>query len=933
MSSEAQVDHAWHSLEYEQVLALQDVALESGLSEAQVQARRDRFGTNELVERGAKNPWRILWEQFTDTMVVVLIVAAVISLLIGDWKDMIAILAIVILNAILGFTQEYRAEQAMAALKKMASPIVKTRRDGHLKEIEAQALVPGDIILLEAGDAVPADARIVEAANLRAQEASLTGESTSVDKHRAALKDPAAPLADRENMVYLGTAITYGRGVAVVVETGMRTELGRIAELIQTVESEQTPLQRRMAQLGRSLAVVALVIVAVVFALGLLRGEDVGEMFLTAVALAVAAVPEGLPAVVTISLALGAQRMLKRNALIRKLPAVETLGSVTVICSDKTGTLTENRMSVQILDVADNTINLDAATRRGVPIFQAADPITEPARTAQVLLLAGGALCNDAVLEEDEQAAGDFTTIGDPTEGALLVAAARHGLWKGDLEARFPRVAEAPFSSERKRMTTFHQLDWDGAGGDVETHVRRVMDSEGASYVSFTKGAVDGLLEITDRIWVDGQFEQLTDRWRRRIEAANDKMAREGLRVLGVAFRPLDFSPEERETEALEDDLVFVGMVGMMDPPRPEVKRAVETCRNAGIRPVMITGDHPLTARRIAEDLEISKNGDLLTGQDLAKMSLNELERVVEKVDVYARVSPEHKLNIVQALRSLGHIVAMTGDGVNDAPALRQSDIGVAMGITGTDVSKEAADMVILDDNFASIVSAVEEGRTIYDNVRKFVKYTMTSNAGEIYVMLFAPFLGLPLPLSAIQILWINLVTDGLPGLALGVEPPEHDTMRRPPYAPDESIFARGMGRHILWVGLLMGVVSLGVGLWGWSNAIGSWSTMVFTTLTLSQMGHALSIRSYKESIFRQGLLSNLPLLGAVLLTLSLQMAVTYWQPLQNVFGTQALTLPELLISLLASTIVFWGVELEKWFRRRNGMPVASLPPGSEAHG
>jgi Ca2+-transporting ATPase len=934
MSADTQADvKAWHSLDHEQVLELQDVALESGLSEAQVQGRRDRFGTNELVERGAKDPWRILWEQFTDTMVVVLIVAAVISLLIGDWKDMIAILAIVVLNAILGFTQEYRAEQAMAALKKMASPVVKTRRDGHLREIEARALVPGDIILLEAGDAVPADARIVEAANLRAMEASLTGESTSVDKHRAALNDPSAPLADRENMVYLGTAITYGRGVAVVVETGMRTELGRIAELIQTVESEQTPLQRRMAQLGRSLAVVALIIVAVVFALGLLRGEDVGEMFLTAVALAVAAVPEGLPAVVTISLALGAQRMLKRNALIRKLPAVETLGSVTVICSDKTGTLTENRMSVQILDVADNTIKFDAATRRGVPILQAADPVTAPARTAQVLLLAGGALCNDAVLEEDEQAAGDFMTIGDPTEGALLVAAARHGLWKADLETRFPRVAEAPFSSERKRMTTFHQLDWDGAGGEVEAHLRKVMESQGATHVSFTKGAVDSLLEITDRIWVEGKFEPLTDRWSRRIEAANDKMAREGLRVLGVAFRPLDFSPEDQETEVLEHSLTFVGMVGMMDPPRPEVKRAVETCRTAGIRPVMITGDHPLTARRIAEDLNISQNGELLTGKDLAKMSLGELEQVVEQVDVYARVSPEHKLNIVQALRSLGHIVAMTGDGVNDAPALRQSDIGVAMGITGTDVSKEAADMVILDDNFASIVSAVEEGRTIYDNVRKFVKYTMTSNAGEIYVMLFAPFLGLPLPLSALQILWINLVTDGLPGLALGVEPPEPDTMRRSPYAPDESIFARGMGRHILWVGLLMGVVSLAVGLWGWANSVSSWTTMVFTTLTLSQMGHALSIRSYKESIFRQGLFTNYALLGAVLLTLSLQMAVTYWSPLQTIFGTQALSMPELLISLVASTVVFWGVEVEKWFRRRRVMPAGSPPNGRAAHG
>jgi Ca2+-transporting ATPase len=902
----------WHTLTAEETLAQQNVLAEQGLPQSEAQKRFEKHGPNELVEKGAKKPWKILLDQFKETMVVVLIIAALISALISDWKDAIAILIIVVLNAVLGFVQEYRAEQAMQALKKMAAPLVRVRRDGHVLEIEAPQLVPGDIILLEAGNAIPADARLIEAASLRVTEASLTGESHAIDKSIDPLDGENLSLGDRHNMVYMGTAVSYGRGLAVVVETGMRTQLGRIAELIQSVEGEQTPLQRRMAQLGRTLAFAALGIVAVVFVLGLSRGEDIGEMFITSIAMAVAAIPEGLPAVVTISLALGAQRMLRRQALIRKLPAVETLGSVTTICSDKTGTLTENRMTVTVLDVLGETQQINALLDHGVPVMDAEHrPDEQPPVRSLGLLLKAAALVNDAILEEEPAASDCCHTIGDPTEGALLVAAAKLGLWKPELDRRWPRVAEVPFTSERKRMTTIHQVN-------IPLDDPSQAPWRDRSYVAFCKGAVDEMLSITEDVWSGDQAVPLDDDLRGRILAANDQLAQDGQRVLGVAFRALNELPASLDEESLETQMTFIGLVGMIDPPRPEVEEAVETSRTAGIRPVMITGDHPLTALRIAKDLGISaEDGKILTGQQLAQMSAGDLEGVVEDVSVYARVSPEHKLKIVEALQKRGHIVAMTGDGVNDAPALRRSDIGVAMGITGTDVSKEAADMVLLDDNFATIVRAVAEGRTIYDNIRKFIKYTMTSNVGEIIVMLLAPFFGLPLPLTALQILWINLVTDGLPGLALGVEPPERNTMKRRPYAPGESVFARGMGPHILWVGPLMGLVSLGIGIWGFRTGNPYWQTMVFTTLTLSQMGHALAIRSSHDSLFRIGLLSNKPILGAVLLTFVLQLLITYLPFGQELFDIQALPLPYLLVSLLLSTVTFWLVEVEKWFKRR----------------
>jgi len=916
----------WHEIPAQEVLEKLGVTPTSGLPNAEVTTRMRLYGANELTERGIKSPWVILWEQLSALMVVVLIIAAAISALLGDWLDAWVILAIVVINAILGFIQEYRAEKAMAALKRMAAPMVKVRRGGEIQRVEARELVPGDMIVLEKGDVVPADGRLIECANLRVQEASLTGESLPVDKSPLEIQGENIPLGDKRNLVFMGTSITYGRGLAVVTETGMRTELGRIADLIQTVTSEQTPLQRRMEQLGKTLALIALAIVAVVFVMGIFRGEEIKELFLTSVAMAVAAVPEGLAAVVTISLALGAQRMLKRRALIRKLPAVEALGSVTVICSDKTGTLTENRMTVKILDVAGHTTDITEMLVNGQPVVRPTDELLTPEWRSQALMLAGGSLCNDAVLKCEDANPDRYHAIGDPTEGALLIAAARFGLWKHRLENLLPRVAEAPFSSERKRMTTVHRRESAVDFGPGEALLEQVFSAYGAEYVLFTKGSVDGLLEISSRVWTSGKSEPLTPEWRARIEHASNQLSEEGLRVLGIAFRFLGALDENTTGLAendelhstLEDDLIFIGMVGMIDPPRPEVKEAVLTCKTAGIRPVMITGDHPLTALTIAQDLGIAvEDSKVLTGQEMAGISPMELETLVEDVSVYARVSPEHKLNIVDALRKRGHIVAMTGDGVNDAPALRKSDIGVAMGITGTDVSKEAADMVITDDNFAAIVSAVEEGRTIYDNVRKFIKYTMTSNAGEIWVMLLAPFFGMPLPLTALQILWINLVTDGLPGLALGVEPAERDTMRRPPYAPNESVFSRGMGRHIAWVGLLMGLIPLGMGYWAWDISLPSWQTILFTALTLSQMGHALAIRSNRDSLFKIGLFSNKPMLGAVLLTFILQIAVTYWKPLQTLFDTHPLTLLEFGIALGASTLIFIAVEIEKRFSRQ----------------
>jgi Ca2+-transporting ATPase len=888
---------SWHTISAEEAVRTLGTDSVAGLSSAEAARRLSQYGPNELTERRGKNPWRILLGQLTSFMVVLLIVAAAVSVFLGDKADAAAILAIVLLNSLIGFRQEYRAEKAMEALKKLAVPTVRVRRGARLEEISARELVPGDVVLLSEGNLLPADCRILESVNLRIREAALTGESEAAEKTPEPLSEKDLPLGDRRNMVFLGTVVAFGRATAVVTGTGMSTELGSIARMIQEVRREPTPLQRRLGQLGRTLSVLSMVLVGVVFSAGLLRGEDVNLLFLTAVSLAVAAVPEGLPAVVTIALALGAQRMLRRNALIRKLPAVETLGTVTVICCDKTGTLTGNRMEVAVLDAAGSRIDLSETSAGSAPIPPEA-----------LLLLSGGALCNDAVMEEGGRGDPPFPPAGDPTEAALAAAAARCGLRKEDLERAFPRAAEAPFDPSRRRMTTVHRC-----------LAPLPFFPDGAPFLAFTKGAVDGLLAVSGSVWRGGRAEPMDGSQRARIESACDRMAQEGLRVLGVGFRPLRTLPGPGTGDArLERELTFIGMAGLIDPARPGVKEAVRTCRAAGIRPVMITGDHPLTARRIASDLGISAEGRVLTGRDLSGMSGRELEAQVEEVSVYARVAPEQKLKIVTALQNRGHVVAMTGDGVNDAPALKKADIGVAMGRGGTDAAKEASDMVLLDDNFATIVGAVEEGRVLYDNIRKFIRYLLVSNFGEILVMVLAPFLGMPLPLLPLQILWINLVTDGLPALALAVEPAEKGAMHRPPRPPTERILGQGMGLRILGGGALMGLVALGAGYAYWSGGQGHWQTMVFSILTFTQMGNVLALRSGRESLFRAGLLSNRLLLAAVALTVAMQLTVVYLPLLQGIFRTVPLGGKDLAVCLVASSAVFWAIELDKLRARRD---------------
>ena len=912
----------WHLQTIEEVAARLSADTHSGLSEADAHKRLVEHGANELIERGGKPPLRILWQQFTSTMVLILIAAAVVSGLLGKATETIAIATIVILFGLLGFVQEYRAEQAMAALKKLAMPVVRVVRGGSRRELSSRELVPGDLILLEAGSAIPADVRLVESVNLRIQEAVLTGESEAVEKDTAALVGDALPLGDRINMGYMGTTVTYGRGAAVVVETGMATELGKIAALIQDVEESSTPLQRRLDSVGKLLALVGVVVAGLVMLIGLALQENLRDMFLTAVSVAVAVVPEGLPAVVTVTLALGAQRMLRRNALIRKLPAVETLGAVTIIASDKTGTLTENRMTVTVIDVAGHYLEL-VGTSHPHPAPALSGPAAAPVRLAEQppaigLALAGGALCNDAALQPDSET-GRYAVVGDPTEGALLVAARQAGLDREALLADVPRVSELPFDSERKRMTTVHRLPDDlGRLPEALIGLRAAGLRPDEQYVAFTKGAVDGMLDISSHIWVGGEPQPLDDGWRERIQQANEQMAQNGMRVLGISAQWID-----RPEESLERDLTIIGLIGMIDPPRPEVKAAVATAKSAGIRPIMITGDHPLTARFIAYDLGISDDGRVKTGQMLDTLSAEELEATVDEVSIYARVTPAHKLQIVEALQKKGHIVAMTGDGVNDSPALKRSDIGVAMGITGTDVSKEASDIVLLDDNFATIVAAVREGRVIYDNIRRFVKFSIAGNVGKVLVMLLAPLLmgaGAAVALQPLQLLWLNLLTDGLLGLGLGVEPAEKNTMRRPPRNPQAGLFSDGLGVHVLWVGVLVGVVALLVG-WAYFDpanpADRTWQTMIFTTLAFLQVGQALASRSGSESFFALGAGTNRTLLALATLVVALQLLVLYAPFLEQFFQIVPLASRDLLVAIAVGSIGFWAIEIEKWLIRR----------------
>ena len=901
----------WHNMELSDVLLELAVELSAGLHEEEAVRRLSENGSNEIRVTGTKSAWRIAWEQLIALMIVILILAAVISALLGDYLDAVTISAIVLLNAILGFVQEYRAERAIQSLRKLTVPVARVRRDAQVKELTSTRLVPGDLLLLETGNVVPADCRIVRSVDLATQESALTGESLPVLKMSEKLAEPDVPLADRRNMVYRGTFVARGRGEAVVTETGMRTELGRIAGLIHRVVDERPPLQRRLSQLAKGLVVAVLVLVGVIFLLGLLRGESLKLMFLTAVSVGVAAVPEGLPAVVTIALTLGAQRMLKRRVLIRKLSAVETLGSVTVICSDKTGTLTENQMTVTDLLLTDRKYHVC----RAEPALE----LPEVRNSGEAFLLTAAALCNNAVFQAATLPTPSPVLLGDPTETALLLAASRFGIEKSKLESVFPRVGEFPFSSERKRMTTFHSIpsDHNSLPADIRRHLR---DSQ-ASRIAFMKGSVETILASCDDVWMNGRIERLDAVRTKYLLGANNELAARGIRVLGVAFQILPEAWPKREPEQDEKHFTFLGMIGMMDPPREEVAAAVATCATAGILPVMITGDHPLTAQHVASRIGIASDAPILTGPELDHTSDRELKSRSANVTVYARVTPEHKLRIVESLQQQGQIVAMTGDGVNDAPALKKADIGIAMGLSGTDVAKEAADMVLLNDNFASIVAAVEEGRVIYDNIRKFIKYLLATNSGEIWVMLVTPLLGMPLALIPLQILWINLVTDGLPALALGVEPPEPDIMRRPPRRPDESIFARGLGRHVVWVGVLMGCLSIAVGYWYWQANKTSWQTMLFTTLTLSQMAHVLAIRSEHISLFRAGLLSNKPLLAAVYSTVLLQFALIYLPAMQKIFHTVALRAIDLAVTLAVATALFGAVELEKWMSHRLHRP------------
>jgi Ca2+-transporting ATPase len=760
---------------------------------------------------------------------------------------------------------------------------------------------------MEAGNTVPADVRLIECVNLRIQEAALTGESDPVEKRVDPIPEPRLPLGDRLNMAYLGTSVTSGRGRGVVVATGMQTELGRIATLIQDVVPEKTPLQKRLDHIGKTLAGAGVGAAALVLLVGWWSGESLKEMFLTAVSVAVAVVPEGLPAVVTITLALGAQRMLRRNALIRKLPAVETLGAVTVICSDKTGTLTENRMTVTVVDAAGERLNLIETMRRHLPAVSeddcriSADWDVQPSIR---LALAAGALCNDAVLKPDGRP-GCYHAIGDPTEGALLVAAARLGMFKERLEGSAPRLSEVPFDSQRKRMTTIHRL----ASAEELPEPLRLLTAD--SHVAFTKGAVDGLLDITTQVWTGAGAEPLGAEDRRRIREANDELAQAGMRVLGMACRMLNASPAADRNP--ESDLIFLGLVGLMDPPRPAVPKAIEICRSAGIRPIMITGDHPLTAAAIARDLGIEDSPKFITGEALNRMGIIDLKESVDHVSVYARVSPEDKLRIVEALKQRGQVVAMTGDGVNDAPALRKADIGVAMGITGTDVAKEAANMVLLDDNFSSIVAAVEEGRVIYANLLRFVKFSLGGNLGKVLVMLAAPLFGIIVALRPLQLLWLNLLTDGLMGLGLGMEPAEAGTMQRPPRPPEAPVLDRPVKVHITWVGVLIAAVTLGLGVWYVDPARPedtTWQTMIFTALGFTQIGHALGLRASGHSGF--SLRAN-PLMTAVTLAaLVLQLTVIYIPFFDRFFELTPLGLRDLGIAFAAGAITWIGVLIEK---------------------
>lgn len=892
----------WHTLTIEALEQQLQSDIDTGLTVSEAQHRLATIGPNELPEAALPSPLKIFLSQFTSLIVWVLIAAAAVSGLLQEWIDAVAILAIVVLNAILGFVQELRAERSLAALKQLSVATARIIRDGTVQAIPASQVVPGDLIQIEAGDRVPADSRLVYSTGLQTQEASLTGESTPVAKSAEPIFQTEVPLGDRHNMLFMGTIVVSGKGRTLVTATGAQTELGKIAALIHRetqAEQEETPLQRRLEHLGHTLLWLSLCIVVVVFLLGVLRGVPLVSMFLTAVSLAVAAIPEGLPAVVTITLALGVTRMVKRHALIRRLPAVETLGSTTVICSDKTGTLTKNEMTVTVLSQGGEIFTVTGEGYAPVgEIRLDSEPTTPAQKPGLMTLLRASVLCNGADLRQE---AVLWHIVGDPTEGALLVAAAKAGLTKQHLEQENPWLGEVPFDSERKKMT--------------------VVCRTPSGPVAFVKGAPDVLLRDC-QAWLtrSGEFEPLTDKIRQEITASNQRFASHALRILGVAMRPLDRIPDAYDAKSLEHDLVFLGLVGMKDPIRPEAKAAVEACRMAGIRTVMITGDHKDTAVAIAKELGIMEPGEqAISGAELNQLSDDELRDRVKTAAVYARVTAEHKLRVVRAWKQQGAVVAMTGDGVNDAPALKAADIGVAMGITGTDVTKEASDMVVMDDNFASIAAAVEEGRAIYDNIRKSVYFLLSCNISEILLMLLATLFGLPLPLLPVQLLWINLVTDGLPALALAVDPADAGLMQRPPRPPQEQFLTHARLLKLFVQGGFIAAITLLAFLYclyGMDLNLERARTLTFTVMVLAQLFHALNNRSEDRSIFALGLWTNKPLLATVGLSALLQAVIVSWPSVQSIFKVAPFNPEHWVLAIGIGVLPLVAMEIWKVARR-----------------
>jgi Ca2+-transporting ATPase len=932
-AAEQDVEITWHSLSQDEVLDKLQSPLEKGLSSQEATARKEKFGSNELQEGKKRTFWNMVWEQLNNFVIIMLVVAAIISAFLGEIVDASAIIAIVILNTIMGVVQESRAEQALDALKKMAAPEAQVLRDGHRVSVPARDLVPGDIVFLEAGNFVPADLRLLEAVNLKIDEAALTGESVPVEKNSTVLLDADATLGDRINTAFSGTVVSYGRGKGVVVSTGMNTQIGLIATMLQSVEEEQTPLQQKLDQLGKLLGYACMVISAVVFVAGWLQGGDLLESFMVAVSLAIAAVPEGLPAVVTISLALGMHEMVKRHALIRRLASVETLGSATVICSDKTGTLTQNVMTVTEVWTDGKTVNITGTgyVPEGNFILDGKKvELNDIPAVATTLWV--GSVNNDSELEgiEDENGKMNYRIVGDPTEGSILVAAAKAGVHAADLKRAYPREGEIPFDSTRKRMVTVH--------GIKEAWKNSTLPFNGkektSSYVIAVKGAPDVVLKLCDRYQkADNTTEKLDDAARQRILKANDGMTQKALRVLGMAYRVVSAKPEDVDSDHLEKDLVFAGLVGMIDPAREEVKPALVKAIGAGIRTIMITGDYPNTAKAIAESIGLLQPGHrVVTGADIEAFSDEQLQEEVKTIDVFARVSPEHKMRIVNALRANGETVAMTGDGVNDAPAIKTADIGVAMGITGTDVAKQTADMVLTDDNYASIVSAVEQGRIIYSNIRKFVYYLISCNISEIMIIFLPTILGkwmfpfaaatmaVSSPLKPIQLLWLNLVTDGAPALALGTEKGDPDIMDQAPRPKKEPIINRFMlmGIAIQTVAITSATLiaySLGLRMGNQQTA----ETMAFVTLSLSELLRAYTARSERYPLLKMGVFKNKWMNLAVLASVALVMAVIYIPGLNIVFDTVPLTLveweeiiPLLLLPSVAAEVVKYIVSGKK---------------------